>query len=312
MYPAPPVTRVVATASDCTVRRVIAAVVVTYSAAPRMLDACVAALRADGRVGPVVVVDTGGRAAPADPDVELLRVDNRGYGAAANAGIRRAFERGADAVAVLNDDVTVRPGWLASLAAELSGDRVGAVQPKLLHADTGLINSLGVRIGSDGAGTDVGDGERDRPGGDPSDIEIFSGGAVLVSRAFVEDTGGFDERWFLYYEDVDLALRGAARGWRYRLVPAAVVDHQRGSSSSAQPDRTRYLQERNRLWAAFRFQDAPTIRRALWLSIRRLRHRPRLVHAKALCAGLFGGVVRLAERRRRQTRYGSAASGSMS
>lgn len=280
----------------------IAAVVVTYSAAPGMLDACLAALRADGGVGPVVVVDTGGSAAPADPDVELLRVDNRGYGAAANAGIRRAVERGADALAVLNDDVTVQPGWLAALAAELSGDRVGAVQPKLLHAGTGRINSLGVRIGPDGAGTDIGDGEPDRPGGEPSDIDIFSGGAVLLSREFFEDTGGFDERWFLYYEDVDLALRGAARSWRYRLVPAARVDHQRSTSSSAQPDRTRYLQERNRLWAAFRFQDAATIRRALWLSIRRLRHRPRLVHAKALCAGLAGGLVRLAERRRRQTR----------
>lgn len=302
MYPAPPVTRVVATTSDCTVRRVIAAVVVTYSAAPGMLDACLAALRADGGAELVVVVDTGGRAAPADADVELLRMDNRGYGAAANAGIRRAFERGADAVALLNDDVTVHPGWLAPLAAELSGERVGAVQPKLLHAGSGLINSLGVQIGPDGAGTDMGDGEPDLPGGEPSDIEIFSGGALLLSRGFVEDTGGFDERWFLYYEDVDLALRGAAKGWRYRLVPLARVDHQRSTSSSTQPDRTRYLQERNRLWAAFRFQSAATIGRALWLSIRRLRHRPRLVHAKALCAGLAGGVVRLVERRRRQTR----------
>ena len=292
MYPAPPVTRVVATASDCTVRRVIAAVVVTYSAAPRMLDACVAALRADGGVGPVVVVDTGGGAAPADPDVELLRVDNRGYGAAANAGIRRAFERGADAVAVLNDDVTVRPGWLAPLAAELSGDRVGAVQPKLLHADTGLINSLGVRIGSDGAGTDVGDGERDRPGGDPSDIEIFSGGAVLVSRAFVEDTGGFDERWFLYYEDVDLALRGGARGWTFRLAPGSIVEHARGLSTSADPRRTRYLQERNRLWLLARHRPWWQLGPGVALSL------ARLAKTTALTVTRVGLLVELLARQR--------------
>lgn len=289
----------------------IAAVVVTYSAAPEMLDACLAALRAGGGIDLVVLVDTGGRAKPSDPQADVLRVENRGYGAAANAGIRRALERGADAVALLNDDVTVRPGWLPPLVAELGRDRVGAAQPKLLHAGSGRINSLGVHIGRDGAGTDIGDGEADRPDTGPADLEIFSGGAVLLSRAFLADTGGFDERWFLYYEDVDLALRGAARGWRYRVVPASVVDHQRSASTGGQPDRTRYLQERNRLWAAFRFQDAATVLRALWLSIRRLRHPPRRVHAKALCAGVAGGLVRLVERRR-QTRYGSAASGSMS
>lgn len=277
----------------------IAAVVVTYTAAPGMLDACVAAIRSSGGVDLVVVVDTGGRANPADPGVELLRVDNRGYGAAANTGFRAAFDRGADAVALLNDDVVVRDGWLEPLAAELSaGERLGAAQPKLLHAGSGFVNSLGVQIGRDGAGTDIGDGEPDVPGGEPRDIAIFSGGAVLLSRAFLEDTGGFDERWFLYYEDVDLALRGAARGWRYRLVPTSVVDHARSTSASTQPDRTWYLQERNRLWAAFRFRGPATICRALWLSIRRLRHPPRVVHARALGGGLAGGLVRLIERAR--------------
>ena len=58
-----------------------------------------------------------------------------------------------------------------------------------------------------------------------------------------------------------------------------------GSSNLA---RTRYLQERNRLWFAVQHCDVGTIARALWLSIRRLRHQPRGVHGRALIAGLAG------------------------
>src|SRR5690606_11114794 len=109
----------------------------------------------------------------------------------------------------------------------------------------------------------------------PVPIELFTGGAVLFTTGFLADTGGFDERYFLYYEDVDLARRGAARGWQYRLAADSVVEHVRGMSAGGNPARTLLLQERNRLWAAFRFADPATIARALWLSVRRLRHHPR-------------------------------------
>lgn len=297
-------------ARHCTVRPVIAAVVVTYAAPPGMLQACVSALRAAGGVDRVIVVDNGGRAEVAEGDhaggsvpVELLRTDNRGYGAAANAGVARARELGAVRVALLNDDVEVRPGWAEALAAELV-DRdqlVGAAQPVVLVAgsDPEVVNSLGVGIGPDGAGTDLGDGDPPPPAGTPAtDLAVFTGGAVMFTSAFLDATGGFDERWFLYYEDVDLARRGARLGWRYRLVPAAVVTHLRGASTSQLPDRTRYLQERNRVWCAVRHAPAATVARALWLSVRRLRHAPRAVHAKALAAALAGTPRRLWERSR--------------
>lgn len=292
-------------ARHCTVRPVIAAVVVTYAAPPGMLRACIDALRAAGGLDRVVVVDNGGRAEVAVGDdagvhVELLRTDNRGYGAAANAGFARARELGADRIALLNDDAEVRPGWAEALAAEL-GDGVGAAQPVVLVAgtDPAVVNSLGVAIGPDGAGTDVGDGDPAPPTDSPAtDLAVFTGGAVMFTAAFLDATGGFDERWFLYYEDVDLARRGARLGWRYRLVPAAVVSHHRGASTSQLPDRTRFLQERNRVWCAVRHEPAATVARALWLSIRRLRHRPRGVHAKALAAALAGTPRRLWERAR--------------
>jgi N-acetylglucosaminyl-diphospho-decaprenol L-rhamnosyltransferase len=275
----------------------IGVVVVTYRTDPDRLDATLSAIQAAGGYGPLIVVDTGGSANPVVG--ELIRMENRGYGAAVNVGIARAREQGATAFAVLNDDVVVRPGWLQVVSAEL-GDGVGAVQPKLLLADTDppLVNSLGVAFDDHGAGIDIGDGEVDDGSSEAHDIAMFTGGAVLLSLGFVEATGGFDERFVLYYEDVDLALRGAELGWRYRIARAAVVEHARSSTTASIPDRTRYLQERNRLWVAARFGSPARYVRAVWLSVRRLRHHPRRVHARALVAGLAGTPRRLVERMR--------------
>lgn len=238
----------------------------------------------------IVVVDNGGSAELAGSDVELIRVPNRGYGAAANAGFAHVLAAGATAIALLNDDIVVREGWAGPLVEAVQAERVGAAQPKLLVAgsDPPRVNSLGVEIGPDGAGTDIGDGSLDVVAGPPSEIARFTGGAVMFAPQFLRATGGFDERLFLYYEDADLGARGAALGWTYRVVPASVVEHARSSSTAAAPHRTRFLQERNRLWHAFRHADAATMVRALWLSLRRLRFPPRAVHAKALIAGLAG------------------------
>ena len=287
----------------------IAAVVLTFDAPDGMLEACLASVTADPTLL-VVLVDNGHRAAqlPADVLGRVTLVEapyNLGYAGGMNLGIRVALEQGADAVAVLNDDLTVEPGWLAPLVSELAAPTVGAAQPVLLAADAtpARINSMGVRLGNDGAGIDIGQGELvatylDQP---PHDLELFTGGAVLMSASFLRSTGGFDERYFLYYEDVDLALRGAELGWRYRLAPASHVVH-RGSVSASAPsltDRTTYLRERNRLWVLFRHRPLRHVATGVWLSVRRLRWAPRLVHARALVAGVAGVPRLLVARHRR-------------
>ena len=81
----------------------------------------------------------------------------------------------------------------------------------------------------------------------------------------------------MYYEDVDLSLRGAERGWEYRCIPASRVVHEGGVSASHESVRLRttHLRERNRLWVALRFRPLDVAARALWLSVRRLRWAPR-------------------------------------
>ena len=282
---------------------VIAAVVLTYDPPPGMLEDCLAALLAGGDVQ-VILVDNGGRtdrvASSALADVDLLVPgQNLGFAAGMNLGIRRALDRGATSIMILNDDVVVEPGWLAPLVAELAADRVGAVQPKLLFAgEPPTINSLGVTLGPDGAGTDIGMHDADDPDDVVArDLAIFTGGAVLFDAAFLHLTGGFDERYFLYYEDVDLALRGTEFGWRYRLAPASRVRHRGSATVASIGSRSAYYRERNRIWVLFRHRPWSDVGRGLWLSVRRLRWTPRGAHAKALVAGLVA-APRLVRARR--------------
>ncbi|MEO6157971.1 MAG: glycosyltransferase family 2 protein, partial [Ilumatobacteraceae bacterium] len=229
----------------------ITVVVTTYSAPAATLAKCLQSVIEAGGADAVIVVDNGGLAhipAHLAGSVELVRAAaNHGFGAAANLGFARARQLGATAIALLNDDIEVEPGWLDALHDELvtgatgpagAKPRVGAVQPKLLmaHSDPPMINSVGVRLDRYGAGQDIGFDEPDGPAFDiPTDIDIFTGGAVLFSTAFLDDLDGFDERYFMYYEDVDLALRGQRRGWVYRCAPASRVWHEGGVSADGAP-----------------------------------------------------------------------------
>lgn len=275
-------------------------VIVTYRPPEGSLRRAVRSVLDGGGVDVLVVVDNGGLAASAlgdelasagDTQIEVvIPARNGGFAAGANAGIRHCLAVGATAVAVLNDDLYVDVGWTAPLLAELAGDpAIGAVQPKLLYAgrSTPTVNSVGVVLDGAGAGSDVGIGEPDGPAfGDARDIELFTGGAVMFSRRFLDVAGLFAERFFLYYEDVELGLRGARAGFRYRCVPASVVWHEGSATTATLGDRTRYLQERNRLRVLARHGSPAAVARGLWLSVRRVRHAPRGAHARALVAGL--------------------------
>jgi GT2 family glycosyltransferase len=137
------------------------------------------------------------------------------------------------------------------------------------------------------SGRDVGFGDRD--GDDyaaPRPIEAFTGGAVALRAEMLVDVGLFDPLLFMYYEDVDLSLRGTRRGWRYRSVPSSVVRHRVGASTAKVPTRRAFYQERNRLMIAARHRPPADFARAAWLSLRRVRFAPRCAHAAGFISGL--------------------------
>lgn len=111
-----------------------------------------------------------------------------------------------------------------------------------------VINNVGTSWRDDGYGIDVGfqevdEGQHDRP----APVQAWCGGAVLLRRNYLSQMGGFDGRLFLYYEDLELSLRGASSGWWYAYDPRSVVAHRHAASSAQQPQRVARLKERNRL-----------------------------------------------------------------
>ena len=285
----------------------VSIVVVTHRGVSELIRACLTSLAASADRNPMstvvtIVVDNSSNPAVAAADYgpnvdEVLRVDNGGFGAAANAGIRLARQLSDAPVAVLNDDIEVGVDWLPPLLQALRDDeRVGAVQPALLRYGTEVINSLGVDLDRFAAGSDRG---LDAPASSLDEaltIDIFTGGAVLLRPEFLDATGGFDDRYFLYYEDVDLALRGAELGWTYRCEVSSLVYHHGGATTAALGDDLLRYQERNRLLTATRFASPSTVGRAFWLSIRKLRHDPKGAHARALGGGLAGAPGALVRR----------------
>jgi GT2 family glycosyltransferase len=89
-----------------------------------------------------------------------------------------------------------------------------------------IVQNAGSVIGRHGVGENRGYHRPDGPPYDrPLDVPAWCGAGVLLRSEYLRDVGLLDERWFLYYEDTDLAWRGLLRGWRYRYVPTAVVRH---------------------------------------------------------------------------------------
>lgn len=116
-----------------------------------------------------------------------------------------------------------------------------------------VINNVGSEWRSDGYGVDRGFQEIDAGQHDrPQDVPAWCGGAVLLRRSYLDESEGFDERLFLYYEDLELAIRGAALGWRYRLEPASVVEHRHAASFATDPAGITARRERNRLLVLLR------------------------------------------------------------
>jgi GT2 family glycosyltransferase len=74
----------------------------------------------------------------------------------------------------------------------------------------------------------------------------FNGAASLLRKAALDDAGLFDERFFMYYEDVDLSWRLRLRGWKVAYVPEAVVEHEHAASSGEWSPLFTYNVDRNR------------------------------------------------------------------
>jgi N-acetylglucosaminyl-diphospho-decaprenol L-rhamnosyltransferase len=184
-----------------------------------------------------VVVDNGSSdgsdrmVAERFPEVRLLRLDrNLGFGAALNRGVD-AYPGGP--IVLLNNDAAAEPRFVEALVDGL-GTGVDSVAGVLVQErDTSLIDSAGVVADRTLMGFDHLHGEPITAAGSAPVPLGPTGGAALYRRDAFLAVGGFDERIFLYYEDLDLALRLAARGGACRLAPEARALHAYSASLGA-------------------------------------------------------------------------------
>lgn len=205
----------------------------------------------------IVVVDNGSGDGSADlvrarhPDAALVALgENVGFPGGVNRGLERA--RG-EWILLLNNDATLEPDAPRQLMAAARGSAdVGSVACQLRFAGSTVLNSAGLGIDRLGVAYDrllgrQASASEDRP------VEVFgaSGGAALYRRAMLDELGGFDESFFAYLEDADLAWRARMRGWRCVYAPEAVAHHLYSATSGHGSD-FKYLhagQNRMRLLA---------------------------------------------------------------
>jgi GT2 family glycosyltransferase len=111
-----------------------------------------------------------------------------------------------------------------------------------------VIQNAGSGLFKNGFGGDRGFHARDTGQFDETQ-EVFAwcGGAVLMSKAYIDDVGVFDEALFLYYEDTDMAWRGRLKGWKHIYEPRALVRHRHAASTVEGSSLFRFQVDRNRI-----------------------------------------------------------------
>jgi GT2 family glycosyltransferase len=222
-------------------RAPVAVVIVSWNS-ERHLDTCLASVFALERVpAEVVVVDAGSSdgslALVRDryPAVELVACgENVGFCRGNNLGIARTRS---PFVLALNPDTRLEPGFLERLLPAFRDPRVGIAGGKLLRFDGRTLDSAGQLLARSRQPVDRGYGEPDR-GRLDRDGEVFGicGAAALYRRSMLDsivDPGGqyFDEAFFAFVEDLDLAWRARRLGWRALYCHRAVGYHARGATA---------------------------------------------------------------------------------
>lgn len=144
--------------------------------------------------------------------------ENLGFGKALNRAVREAP---GDPIVFLNDDVTAEPGFVSGVLEALDPETEMVAAVLLQEIDPGRIDSAGVIADRTLLGFDYLNGEPVEALEGAADPLGPTGGAALFRHEAFEAVGGFDERVFLYYEDLDLALRLRQAGARCRLAPEA-------------------------------------------------------------------------------------------
>ncbi len=217
-------------------------------------------------IGEVIIVDNGSEDASLDylknskfnfPLILIENEENLGFAPAVNQGIRKAKN---ELIFSINNDTEIKKGSIKALCDLItsSGD-IFSVQAKMLQYDNKeLVDDVGDEYNLLAWTKKTGE---NHPSGDYVEVkEIFSScaGAAMYRKSVLEEIGLFDDNFFAYMEDVDLALRSRIHGYRNLLCPQAVVYHIGSATSGSRYNEFKVrLAARNNVWVVYKNLPIP-------------------------------------------------------
>jgi GT2 family glycosyltransferase len=300
------------------VPRPVAVVIPSWNSAALLPD-CLGSLAEQGVEVETMVVDNGST----DGSLDYLRRQrvrhlqlpgNVGFAAAVNRGVA---ETTAPAVLVLNADAVLEPEAIAPMLDALEADAgLGGVQPRILQMEPGggkdvasaRLYSAGQGLTSDGRGIELGAGEaQSEPYLQPREVFGVCGAACLLRRQLLAELGGYDERYFSFYEDVDLNVRAQIAGWRFAYLPQAVAWHLGNASWMAEAPRpgawNARLVARNRIATQAKFVPLRALPRILLVEAGALARAAAQRRLRATLRGKLEGLRLLPEVLRDRRRF---------
>lgn len=239
------------------------------------------------------------------PQLLIIENDfNAGFAQGNNMGIKKALHLGCEYIILLNNDTIVSLGLLDKLVLFAKTDwRVGLISPKIYfakgfeyHKNRYKVNEVGKVIWYAGGIIDWdniypkhrGVDEVDRGQYDKVESTDFATGCcMLITRRAIEKAGFFDQKYFLYYEDVDFSERVKKIGMKIVYYPKTFLWHKNASSSGKPGSKLHlYYQNRNRLYFGFKYGSI-RVKKSLFLDSLRLYLKGG-VNAKSMADYFFG------------------------
>lgn len=208
-----------------------------------MLRECLASIERQTLQPKNVIVFDNGSQTPT-PDATARSDKNLGFAGGVNAALQFATS---PFVALVNNDVILDDDWLATVRSAMD-DKTAAIQT-IIRRDANTIDGAGIEI-SNGTFRQI---------VDPS---TKAWGVSATATLFRRELLRFDERFFAYYEDVELNARLHEHGWQTRVLPVVKATH-RGSQSASRVDAKR-LRTRNRYFVARLHRGVGRISALLW------------------------------------------------
>jgi GT2 family glycosyltransferase len=275
----------------------VAVLIVAYNSGPHLQGALDAIAAQTWRDFEIILWDNASRDGAAErarlpANARFIRCEsNLGFAGGNNAAAR---ETGAELLALLNPDAVPEPRWLERLVAALDADprAVMAASRQVSAEDPSRLDGLGDVYHVSGVCYRGGFGAKSA--GETPAGEVFApcGAAALYRRAAFDAAGGFDERFFCYIEDVDLAFRLRLAGGACVFVPDATVRHVGSATMGQRSEFALYHGVRNRIWAIVK--DVPGALLPVTLPLHAAVLAVQLVkapfHSRAVLSGTWRGI----------------------